>query len=157
MLVIATVLLIYFYLRKNPNLFDPLTSQLLSPSAELVCLLSCLVYISFRVFSPTGPSTCRLSVLLWFLFVVTVKLLFGFEMAVRGLVAIPSWAKDVWEGSYKGESVATESMSQKGKMKILSQPRWPWLLDAASVVMGIGSLVFSSTAFCGLIVNLVLQ
>ena len=90
MLVIATVLLIYFYLRKNPNLFDPVTSQLLSPSAELVCLLSCLVYISFCVFSRTGPSTCRLSVLLWFLFVVTVKVLFGFEMAVRGLVAIPS-------------------------------------------------------------------
>jgi hypothetical protein len=86
--------------------------------------------------------------------VVTVKVLFGFEVVVRGLIAISSWAKDVREGSYKGESVATDSMAQKGKMKIVSRPRGLWLLDAASVVMGIGPLVFSWTALCGLIVYL---
>jgi hypothetical protein len=64
---------------------------------------------------------------------------------------IPLWAKRIWEGASIRETEVPESMQFQMEGETVVLPRWPWLENVVTLLMGICSPVCSTKTVLGLI------
>jgi hypothetical protein len=161
MLVITTLLLIYFYSRKNPNLLDPLFGELSSTRKRLWfdnnyywCLAIFLTYLALCYNSGSIPFARLVSVLPGFLYTLLRRMLSVLNVVNEELIGIPFGAKELWQGASVREPEGPEFMPHRGETLTVAPSPLPWLDDLLALVVGVGFAKLED--LCMLVVGVVL-